>query len=127
MCGKFQLTAIGRGNVEKAIDGLKVVGSLGNVLEFGLGVNDVIRSMVKSERGCICLALSAVLKECYSEEIAVEVLLVMARLLKVEGQYMPSSLSWKGLLSACAGALSTSKFPYMAEHFMHSRHTLRAK
>lgn len=35
MCSKFQLTAIGRGIIEKAIDGLKVVGSLVNVLEFG--------------------------------------------------------------------------------------------
>jgi hypothetical protein len=114
----FQLTAKGRKNLEKAVENLKVVGSLGNTLEFGFGIEDVVRSMVKIERGCVCLALCAALKECYSDDIAVEVLLEMARLVNVDGQYMPSSQSWKDLLSACAGTLSASKFPYLAEHLM---------
>jgi hypothetical protein len=58
------------------------------------------------------------LMDCYSEDMAVEVLIEMANLAKVDGQYMPSSESWKELLRACAGALSASKFPVVAEHFM---------
>jgi hypothetical protein len=118
LCQNFQLTATGRQNLEKAVGSLKVVGGLGNTLEFGFGMEDVIRAMAKTERGCVCLALCAALKECYSDDIAVEVLLEMARLVNVNGQYMPSSQSWKGLLSACAGTLSTSKFPFLAEHLM---------
>jgi hypothetical protein len=52
--------------------------------------------------------------------MAVEILLEMARLVKIDGQYMPSSQSWKDLLNACAGTLSTSRFPKLAEHLMHS-------
>lgn len=118
LCQSFQLTATGRKNLEKAVGSLKVVGSLGDTLEFGFGMEDVVRTMAKTERGCVCLALCAALKECYSDDIAVEVLLEMARLVNVDGRYMPSSQSWKDLLSACAGTLSASKFPFLAEHLM---------
>ncbi|KAK5556841.1 hypothetical protein LTR46_005353 [Exophiala xenobiotica] len=52
--------------------------------------------------------------------MAVEILLEMARLVEIDGQYMPSSQSWKDLLNACAGTLSTSRFPKLAEHLMQS-------
>ena len=118
LCQGFRLTAVGRKKLETAVGNLKAVRSLGNTLEFGFGIEDVVRTMAQTERGCVCLALCAALKECYSDDIAVEVLLEMARLVSVEGQYMPSSRSWKDLLSACAGTLSASKFPYLAEHLM---------
>jgi hypothetical protein len=118
LCQNFQLSVLGRSNLEQAINNLKVVGSLGNTLEFGFGIVDVIRSMAKSERGCIFLGLCAALRECYSNEMAVDILLEMARLVNVDGYYMPSSQSWKEMLDACSGALSTSKFPRLAEHLM---------
>src|SRR5215469_16028723 len=43
----FQLTANGRKNLERAVENLKVVGSLGNTLEFGFGIEDVVRTMAK--------------------------------------------------------------------------------
>ena len=118
LCHNFQLTAKGRRTIEGVVNSLKVVGSLGDTLEFGFGIEDVVRSMVKSERGCVCLVLCAALMDCYSEDMAVEVLIEMANLAKVDGQYMPSSESWKELLRACAGTLSASTFPVVAEHFM---------
>lgn len=53
-------------------------------------------------------------------DMAAEILLEMARLVNIDGQYMPSSQSWKDLLNACAGTLSTSRFPKLAEHLMQS-------
>lgn len=118
LCHNFQLTTKGRRNIETVVNSLNVVGTLGDTLEFGFGIEDVVRSMVKSERGCVCLVLCAALTDCYSEDMAVEVLIEMANLMNVDGQYMPSSESWKELLRACAGTLSASKFPVAAEHFM---------
>lgn len=112
MCRKFQLAMKGRRNLELAVNSLKVVGSIGNTLEFGFGIEDVIRSMAKSEGGSVCLAICAALKDCYSDTVAVEVLLEMARLCNVDGQYMPSSQSWKDLLKACAGTLQQQAFHY---------------
>ncbi|OCL14997.1 hypothetical protein AOQ84DRAFT_279874, partial [Glonium stellatum] len=118
MCSKFQLAMKGRRNLELAVNSLKVVGSIGNTLEFGFGIEDVIRSMANSEGGSVCLAICAALKDCYSDTVAIEVLLEMARLCNVDGQYMPSSQSWKDLLRACAGTLSATAFPLRAEHLM---------
>ncbi|KAK5197040.1 hypothetical protein LTR72_000268 [Exophiala xenobiotica] len=120
LCQNFRLTMKSRMDIERAINELKVVGTLGDTLEFGFGIQDVVRLMARSERGCICLALCAALKESYSDDMAVEILLEMARLVKIDGQYMPSSQSWKDLLNACAGTLSTSRFTKLAEHLMHS-------
>ena len=121
LCGQFRVTANGRKKLESAISSLSFVGSLGDTLEFGFGIEDVVRSMAKSQQGSICLALCATLKECYHDDVCVEVLLELARLSKVDGQWMPSSLEWKNLLAACAGTLATSAFSRRAEHFMQSR------
>jgi hypothetical protein len=120
ICQNFQISQKGRQNVELAVQNLKVVGSWGNALEFGFGVEDVVRNMARSERGCTCLALCASLMECYSEEVATEVLLELARLVNVEKQHMPSNQSWKDLLRACAGTVSSSKLPFLVEHFYAS-------
>ncbi len=63
----FQLTMKSRKDIERAVNELKVVGTLGDTLEIGFGIEDVVRLMAKSERGCVCLALCAALKECYSD------------------------------------------------------------
>ena len=118
LCSSFQLPPVGWKNVENAIAKLPMVGTLGDTLEIGFGIEDVIRSMAKSMQGATCLALCAALKDCYSDDVAIEVLLELARLSKVEGQWMPSSLEWKNLLNACAGCLSSTTFPTRAEVFM---------
>jgi hypothetical protein len=118
LCRSFELPVKGRKNIEAAVALLKTVGSLGDVLEFGVGIEDVVRSMARSEGGSMCLALCSALKDTYSDDVAVEVLLEFARLSKVDGQWMPSGLEWKNLLDACAGALAASTFSQRAEFLM---------
>ena len=119
LCGGFQLTQKGRQNIERAVTSLTAVGTLGATLEFGFGIEDLVRSMAKSEQGTVVLTLCAALMECYSIDIATEVLLEMARLSRVEGEYMPSSLEWKAMLNACSGVLATTDFPIRAEFLMN--------
>ena len=115
------MTRKGRQNVEKAVTSLSAVGTLGATLEFGFGVEDLVRSMAKSEHGTVVLTLCAALMECYSIDIATEVLLELARLTGVGGEWMPSSLEWKAMLKACSGVLATTDFPIRAEVLMHLR------
>src|SRR3984885_10101198 len=90
LCANFQLTQKGRNNVETALLSLSAVGSLGDALYFGFGVEDLVRSLATTEEGAVCLATLA---DYYSEDAAVEVILELAKATKkVEGQYMPSSL-----------------------------------
>src|SRR6186713_2549605 len=42
LCYNFQLTAQGRKNIEVAVTSLQVVGSVGDALEFGFGIEDVV-------------------------------------------------------------------------------------
>lgn len=118
LCRGFQLTAQGRANIETAIASLTTVGAVGTALEFGFGVEDLTRSMAKSEQGTIVLVLCAALREVYSLDISTEVLLEMARLSKVGGEWMPSSLEWKAMLQACSGVLAATRFGVRAEVLM---------
>jgi len=55
LCANFQLTQKGRNNVETALLSLSAVGSLGDALYFGLGVEDLVRSLATTEEGAVCL------------------------------------------------------------------------
>lgn len=118
LCRSFRLGQSGHKNIEKALSSLKVVTSIGDTLEFGFGIEDIVRSMARSEGGSMCLALCAALKDTYSDEVCVDVLLEFANLSNVDGQWMPSGSEWKNLLEACAGALSATTFSLRAEHLM---------
>jgi len=118
MCSRFRLAAVGRKRLDDALSSLSAVGSLGDVLYFGFGAEDIVRSLSKTEEGAICLAICAALRDCYHEDVAVEVLLELARLTEVPGKYMPSSFEWKALLNACSGALATTTFALQAEQLM---------
>ena len=118
LCNRFHLTARGRSNIESAVASLTTVGAVGATLEFGFGVEDLVRSMTKSEQGTVVLALCAALMECYSLDIATEILLELARLSEVGGHWMPSSREWKAMLSACAGVLAPTSFGTKAEVLM---------
>lgn len=118
ICANFRLGAVGRKRLDEALSSLSTIGSYGDVLCFGFGVEDLVRLLVKTEEGAVCVALCAALRECYHEDFAVEILLELARLTSVPGKYMPSSLEWKGLLNACSGTLATTTFPLQAEQFM---------
>ena len=118
LCRGFELAPQGRRNVQAALESLRSVTSVGNALEFGFGMQDVIRHMARTESGATCVALCAALKESYSDAVAVEVLVELAKFANVDGEHVPSGIEWKSLLSACAGALTASAFPLRAETFM---------
>ena len=119
MCKVFQLAPAGRRNMEKALASLKSVSSINSALYFGFGVQSPLHLLAETEEGTCCLAICAALRECYHENVAVEVLLELARsFTAVPGEYMPSSLEWKALLQLCSGALAQTSISIRAEHFM---------
>ena len=114
----FRMGRRGRANLEDALSTLSAVGLLGNTLHIGFGIEDVIRTMARSEGGAMQMGLCAALQECYSDDIAVEILLEYARVTRANGQWMPSNMEWRSLLDTCSGCLASSTFPRTAEHFM---------
>lgn len=118
LCKGFRLGTVGRKRIDEALSSLAAMSSLGDALYFGFGVENLVRSLAKTEEGAVCLALCAALRDCYHEDVAVEVLLELARLTAVPAKYMPSSFEWKALLNACSGVLSTTTFSLRAEQLM---------
>lgn len=103
----FRMGKNGRTNMEQAFSKLRAVSTLGNLLSISFGVEDFTREMVKSEAGTMQMGLCAALKECYSDDIAIEVMLEYARATKIaDGKWMPSNMEWRNLLDACAMARS---------------------
>jgi hypothetical protein len=114
----FRMGKNGKASVEQAFSKLTAVSTLGNSLSIGFGIEDFTREMIRSEAGAMQMGLCAALKECYSDDIAIEVMLEYARQTKAQGQWMPSNMEWRNLLDACAGSLAASNFALRAEHFM---------
>src|SRR5450432_1263581 len=110
LCSGFRLGTLGRKRIDDALSSLSAMSSLGDVLYFGFGAENLVRSLARTEEGALCVALCAALRDCYHEDVAVEVLLELARLTSVPKKYMPSSFEWKALLNACCGALTTTTF-----------------
>ena len=114
----FIMGAGGRARMDEALSKLPAINTIGKTIEIGFGIEDVVRILAKSAGGTMILGLCAALKECYSDDMAVEVLLEYARATKADKQFMPSNMEWRALLDACAGALAASNFSLQAEHFM---------
>lgn len=114
----FRMGKNGRSSLEKAFSKLSSVSTLNGSLYIGFGIEDFTREMIKSEAGAMLVGLCAALKECYTDDVAIEVMLEYARQTKADGQWMPSNMEWRNLLDACAGCLATSNFALRAEHLM---------
>jgi hypothetical protein len=82
----FRMGRKGRANLEDALSKLDAVNTRGNSLQIGFGVEDMTRTMVKSQGGAMQMGLCAALQECYSDDNAIEVLLEYTRLTKADGQ-----------------------------------------
>jgi len=49
----------------------QMVDNLGDELEFGFGVEEVVPSVAKSMEGAACRPISVALKDCYSNHVSI--------------------------------------------------------
>ncbi|OAL54580.1 hypothetical protein IQ07DRAFT_640085 [Pyrenochaeta sp. DS3sAY3a] len=115
--GSFELSSTGRKNMQSALSQLKSFGGLGEVLWFGFGIKNVVRSISVTEEGATLVALCAALSECFPDDLSAEIL---AELLKAKGDFHPTPAvsEWGNLIRACSGIFSTTSFPIRAETLM---------
>ncbi|KAI9685176.1 MAG: hypothetical protein M1822_004763 [Bathelium mastoideum] len=115
---QFQLTKLGHERIITALEKLASFSGIGNALSFGFGIDHLVRVMAKSEQGLLCLALCGSLNECYSTDLAAEILIEMVKTAEAPASLQPSILQWKAFLQACAGIFSTTKFPLLLDGIM---------
>ena len=118
VAGSFQFGQQGRQRFVKAITILPTMQSMGNVFHFGFGIDSIIRSPATTEEGGCLVVLCAAAAKCYQEEHAASIIWELVRCHRAPDAFMPSTIQWKALVAACAGSLSLSNFPKIAEHFM---------
>ncbi|KAL9075791.1 MAG: hypothetical protein Q9157_003892 [Trypethelium eluteriae] len=120
----FHMTVAGRQKILDALTKLQSFASIGKILWFGFGIDHLVREMGKTEEGQLCLALCASISEIHQNNIAAEVLLEIAKTSKAPDNLLPSIFEWMALLDACAGILSVTSFPELAEKYI-SLHPFR--
>ncbi|KAL4789363.1 hypothetical protein BDV19DRAFT_374297 [Aspergillus venezuelensis] len=115
---KLVLSPQGHRNIQDALAQLKSYSGFGNVLWFGFGVRSLVRTLGMRDEWRSLLAYCACLSECFPEEYAAEVVhdLVVAH--HSPEEMTPSVGEWLMVIKACAGCVSTTKFPVLAEGFM---------
>ena len=119
VCGKFQLSVRVAQRLKTTIMQLSTMNTIGDMLHFGFGVDSVVRNLAATEEGGILVALCAAATEVFTPDRAADIFWELVRTFKAPEKQTPSPLQWKGLLKACAGVLTGTEFPSMAEHFMH--------
>lgn len=118
VAASFRFGRQGRERFVQAVTTLPSMGSMGQLYHFGFGVDTIIRSLATTEEGGCLVVLCAAAAECYQEEHAAGIMWDLVRCHRAPDAFMPSTMQWKALVSVCAGSLSLSTFPKIAEHFM---------
>ena len=122
----FQLTSLGRQRVREPLSQLRAFPTLNQALYIGVGIENMIHILARTEEGMMCIVLCSDLSDFYSNTNAAEVLMEMVQLSRAPEELRPSILEWESLIDACAGVFATSLFPTLGEKYMrlHPEHRL---
>ncbi|KAI9856092.1 MAG: hypothetical protein M1824_005687 [Vezdaea acicularis] len=117
VCSSFVLKPEAQKKVYDAVQKLKGFPSYGEVLWFGFGIKPILKDLANTESGLTCTALCAALTHTYGSFMAGQVLRELCQLNGADRSYMPSVPQFMRLADACAGALTSTKFPELVNGF----------
>lgn len=128
MCRLFELGRQGEKRLRGIIESLPIHNTMGNIVHFGFGADSVVRNLSSTYEGGILVAIAASATECYKIDHTADILWEMVQLYKhsTPEEMTPSPMQWKALAKQCAGVLSGSEFPKIAEQLisLHSKNQL---
>ncbi|PGH03636.1 hypothetical protein AJ80_08657 [Polytolypa hystricis UAMH7299] len=117
LCSQFHIPADTQQRINLAISKLGVKSSYNNVLYFGFGVKNIVRSLAETEQGLASVAICGCLATSYDQHMAAQVLRVMSQLRSAPEELTPSLAQWSALVDACSPTLAASNFPNIVEGF----------
>ncbi len=97
---------------------LKYQDGIAKLLYFGIGVRNIVHTLVSTDEGTSLLGLCATLSECFHKDYAAEVMWNIAKTLSPPGEIKPSVEQWQAIVGVCSGTLSTSLFPLSVEKLL---------
>ena len=113
MVNHFSLPPLGLRRVEEAISKLPIYNSASQLLYFGFGHRSFFRQLTESVSGLKVIALSSLLAEAHSEDVAGLVLSSLWKKLGYPDDYQPSLQQFKAIVKACSGVFTSSVFPLL--------------
>ncbi|KFY22645.1 hypothetical protein V493_06450 [Pseudogymnoascus sp. VKM F-4281 (FW-2241)] len=113
----FNLDPDGQKRFSDAISRLKAFSSYGDIMWFGFGVKNIVRTLSETEQGATCAAICACLSISYDRFFCSKVLKALADEQKAPNSLMPSISQWAALINICSGAVSGSRFPRLVEGY----------
>lgn len=115
----FQMSDLGSRRLDKAISNMQAQFSLGNVLEFGSGIDHVARSLANTAEGRRWMMLASSLSAVHDYSYSARVMLSLVEMSVPKGLRLPtpSTQQWRSLIRLCSGILATSGFPKVMDEF----------
>lgn len=110
ICKNFALEPVSHQRISDIIRRLRRYASLGEILWFGFGIEDLIPSLAETQEGTVLVALCAALSTSYAHSFSAQVLMELCNVLGVQQSSSPSLSQWEALVQLCAGILTTEKF-----------------
>jgi len=91
---------------------LKSFSSFGQVLWFGVGVRNILHSLVQTSQGAASVALAACLTETHSAEFSASVFYEIAKLMGNPAELSPSFQQWEQYVRVCSGIFADTHFAH---------------
>ncbi|KAL1632901.1 hypothetical protein SLS56_003186 [Neofusicoccum ribis] len=110
VCIKLPVGVQGEQRLSEAMSTLKMHGSFGNVVWFGVGIRHILRTLVQTSQGASSVALTAALSEGFSTHVAALVLYELPKFFGSPADLTPSFAQWQQYVQVCSGIVSTSGF-----------------
>ncbi|MCJ1430440.1 hypothetical protein MMC29_008358 [Sticta canariensis] len=110
LASQFHLDRLGQWRMEKAVESLRAVPVLENLLYIGFGYQSVVRTMGETVAGLKSLALCACLTEVHSEEFSAWVLSELWQVSGFPDEFQPSYTQFLALVKVSAGVVSATEF-----------------
>ena len=110
LASQFHLRPLGQRRIEEAIQNLRGVPALDNLLWFGFGYQSFVKTMAEILGGIKCVALCSCLADVHIEEAAAWVLVELWKTLKYPEEYEPSHAQFRSLIKVCTRVLAKTTF-----------------
>ncbi|KAF4961386.1 hypothetical protein FSARC_10202 [Fusarium sarcochroum] len=105
-----RLGELGESRLQTALDKAKAFPSVGDVLWFGFGIKNIMRSLQESVEGLTCLGICACLSEGYSTTVSGRILRELFLLYNPPSDLTPPLRQWIKLVETSEGLLAPTEF-----------------
>lgn len=104
ICSKIPIGIHGEKALSDAMSRLKWCKGFGDVLWFGVGVEHILRVLVKTSEGASLVALCAALSEGHNVPTSSLIMYELAKLAGSPNELSPSFAQWQAMVKVCASA-----------------------